>query len=58
MGVVHSLKERVEVDDETHGRDSLERGRKMMEKELGELIDKVNLVEMEEEKRRQRKSFS
>ena len=46
MAMVHSLKNRVEVDDETHGRDSLEEGMKMMEKELGELIEKVNIVEM------------
>ena len=47
MGVVHSLKESVEVDNETQERDSFEEGRKMMEKELGELIEKVSLVKME-----------
>ena len=49
MGVVHSLKESVEVDNETHGRHSFEEGRviNIMEKELGELIEKVSLVKME-----------
>ena len=41
LGVVHSMKDRVEVENETSGRESLEEGRRM-EKELGELREKVN----------------
>ena len=41
LGVVLSMKNRVEVENETSGRESLEEGRRM-EKELGELREKVN----------------
>ena len=36
-GVVHSMKEKMEVDNEAPGTENLEEGRKMMEEELGEL---------------------
>ena len=46
LGVVHSIKDRSEVENETPGRGSLEEERTMMKNEFGELREKVNLVEM------------
>ena len=36
-GLVHSMKERMDVENETPGTENLEEERKMMEEELGEL---------------------
>ena len=44
-GLVHSMKEWMDVENETPGTENLEEERKMMENELGELREKVNSVE-------------